>query len=151
MDHRICHPCSCSSVVEMDVNMLSTHPSVQGAHASIFRFYASDLIFTNADCGLFKLEMRFNSFRSFVLTLDSLLSIRYFPNWNEPIQAEALGGRNYQPTFSYSCCCNVVYVSPQRIYFVPQHHSVIEIRVFYFVFLAIKWFRLVERLLHLFL
>ena len=42
----------------------------------------------NADCGLFKLEMRFNSFHSFVLTLDSLLSIHYFPNWNELIQAE---------------------------------------------------------------
>ena len=42
----------------------------------------------NADCGLFKLEMRFNSFHSFVLTSDSLLSIHYFPNWNEPIQAE---------------------------------------------------------------
>ena len=45
-------------------------------------------MFTNADCGLFKLEMRFNSFHSFVLTLDSLLSIHYFPNWNEPIQAK---------------------------------------------------------------
>ena len=86
-------------------------------------------------------------FQSFILTSDSLLSIHYFPNWNEPIQAKALVGRNYQPTLSYSCCCNVVCVSPQRIYFVPQHCSVIEIRVLYFVFLAIKWFRLVERLL----
>ena len=40
------------------------------------------------DYGLFKLEMRFNSFHSFVLTLDSLLSIHYFPNWNELIQAK---------------------------------------------------------------
>ena len=34
------------------------------------------------------MEIIFNSFQSFVLTLDSLLSIHYFPNWNKPIKAE---------------------------------------------------------------
>ena len=34
------------------------------------------------------MEIIFNSFQSFVLTLDSLLSIHYFPNLNEPIKAE---------------------------------------------------------------
>ena len=72
----------------MDANMPSTHPSEQGAHASVFQFYASDSIFMNADDGLFKLETRFNSFHFSVLTSDSLLSIHYFPSWNEPIQAE---------------------------------------------------------------
>ena len=72
----------------MDANTPSTHPCEGRAHASVLRFYASDSIFTNADCGLFKLEMRFNSFHSFVLTSDSIIFIHYFPNWNEPIQAE---------------------------------------------------------------
>jgi hypothetical protein len=53
-----CH----SSTIEMDANTPSTHPSEEGAHAFVFWFYDSDSIFTNADCRLFKLEMRFNSF-----------------------------------------------------------------------------------------
>jgi hypothetical protein len=47
--HLICHPCSRSSAVEIDANMPLTHPSEQGAHAFVFRFYASDSIFMNAD------------------------------------------------------------------------------------------------------
>ena len=70
-------------------------------------------------------------FQSFILTSDSLLSIHYFPNWNEPIQVEALGGRNYQPTFSYSSCCNVVYVSPQQITLCPS--IIVSLRLGFFI------------------
>jgi hypothetical protein len=49
MARRICHPRNHNSAVEIDANTPSTHPSEQGAHASILQFYASDLIFTNAD------------------------------------------------------------------------------------------------------
>jgi hypothetical protein len=91
----------------MDANMPSIHPSEQGAHASVFRFYAFDSIFMNVDYGLFKLEMRFNSSSPLFL-----LWIPYFPNWNEPIKAKGPNERNYQRTLSYSCCCNVVCVSP---------------------------------------
>jgi hypothetical protein len=50
------------------------------------------------------------------LTFHSLLSKLEWTdsNWR------ALGGRNYQPTFSYSYCYNVVRVSPQWITLCPS-------------------------------